>query len=111
MFNNVMMSFLTSYSILIILDSILTRQFHCLFYYTSKFLALLNMLGIEFSLHCLLFCTSLALGSPNITLGIEFSFHCLAYCTCLGESPNITLGIEVSFLREFFTFIRGDACT
>ncbi len=51
-----MMSFLTtSYSILIILDSILTRQFCCLFYYTSKFLGFSNMLGIEFSLHCLLF--------------------------------------------------------
>jgi hypothetical protein len=80
MFNNVMMSFLTtSYSILIILNSILTRQFHCLFYYTPKFLGFSNMLGIEFSLHCLLFCTSFSVGSPNITLGIEFSFHCLFY--------------------------------
>jgi hypothetical protein len=85
---------------------------HCLLFFTSFALGSPNItLGIEFSFHCLLCCTSLGESPNNITLRIEFSFQCLFYCTCLGESPNITLGIEVSFLREFFTFIRGDACT
>ncbi len=39
------------------------------------------------------------------------NFLCIVYFSCTSfalGSPNITLGIEVSFLREFFTFIRGD---